>query len=171
LSAADGLGGIGWVDCALLAVLLLSMLLGLVRGLVFELLSLLGWVVAWLAALWFAPLAAPHIPVDSAGSELRYAAAFAACFVVALIVWAVLARLVRLLVQATPLSAVDRVLGAGFGLLRGAVLLLVLANVVALTSAAQSPKWRNSQGAAWLHVAMQNLKPLLPPQAAHLLPA
>lgn len=41
---------IGWVDWALLAVLLASVIVGLVRGLVFEVLSLLGWVAAYIAA-------------------------------------------------------------------------------------------------------------------------
>jgi membrane protein required for colicin V production len=167
----SGLGALVWVDWALLAVLLLSVLLGLVRGLVFELLALAGWVVAWFAAVWLAPLAAAWLPAGSASPGVRHAASFAACFLFVLIAWALLARLVRSLVQATPLSLIDRVLGAVFGLLRGGLLLLVLAAVLALTPAAQSADWRRSMGAAWLQAAKQALKPLLPTQLSELLSA
>lgn len=165
------LAQVGWVDWALLAVLAVSMLVGLVRGFVFELMSLAGWLVAWFAAQWFAPLAAPYLPVGSPGSALNHAAAFIACFLAALLVWGLIARLIRMLVRATPLSLADRGLGAGFGLLRGAVLLLALATVVALTPAAQSTGWQRSHGALWLNMSLQGLKPVLPAQLAHWLPA
>ena len=162
--------GLGWVDWALLTVLVLSVVAGLVRGLVFEVLSLIGWGVGWVAALWGAPLAAARLPVGEPGSTVNYAAGFAACFIATVIVWALAARAVRFLLHATPLSVIDRALGAGFGLLRGALLLLALVAVVGMTPASQSTGWRQSRGAAWLHATVQGLKPLLPPQARRLLP-
>jgi membrane protein required for colicin V production len=164
------LAAVGWLDWTLLAILLLSVVVGVWRGFVFEAMALAGWVVAWLGAQWFAPQAAPHVPVGVPGGALNHAAAFAACFVAALLAWAVLARLARLLVQATPLSAVDRVLGAGFGLLRGAVLLLALASVVLMTPARESTSWRDSRGALVLDAAILTLKPLLPTAARQWLP-
>lgn len=161
----------GWVDGALLAVLMVSAVVGLVRGFVYELLSLAGWLVAWFGAQWAAPQLAPHLPVGAAGSALNLGVAFALAFVAVMLVWALLARLVRLLIHATPLSWPDRLLGAVFGLLRGAVLLLAVATVVGLTPAAQSQGWRASQGARWLGAVLQGLKPLLPVPAARLLPS
>jgi membrane protein required for colicin V production len=78
-----------------------------------------------------------------------------------------------MLIHATPLSLPDRLLGAGFGLLRGGVLLLAVASAVSLTPAAQSQGWRASHGARWLGWHAAGLKPLLPPaaRAAGLLPA
>ena len=157
-----------WLDWALVSVLALSMVVGLVRGFVFECLSLAGWVVAWFVAQWAAPWLGPHIALGSAGSALNLGLAFALAFIGALIVWALLARLVRLLIHATPLSVVDRLLGALFGLLRGAVLLLAVATVVALTPASQSNGWRTSEGARWLGQALATLKPLLPEPVARL---
>lgn len=160
---------LGWIDLALLAVLLASVVVGVVRGFIFELMSLAGWVVAWFAAQWAAPQLAPVLPVGAPGSALNLGAAFALCFLGALIVWGLLARLVRLLLHATPLSLVDRGLGAGFGLLRGAVLLLALATVMSLTPAAQSQAWRHSHGARWLGLSLKALKPLLPEPAQRLM--
>jgi hypothetical protein len=87
---------LSWVDWALLG------RAGAVRDrrpgarFVFECLSLIGWVVAWFAAQWGAPELAPHLPVGSKGSALNLASALALCFVAALVVWTLLARLIRL---------------------------------------------------------------------------
>jgi membrane protein required for colicin V production len=162
---------LGLVDTVMLGVLLLSLIVGVWRGLVFEMLSLAGWVVAWIAAQWFAPSVAPHIPVGEPASSLNLGASYAILFVAVLIVWAILARLVRMLIRATPLSGIDRLLGAGFGLLRGLVLLVAIATVVSLTPLAKSPAWQQSQGAAWLQAMLRGLKPALPPDIARHLPA
>ena len=162
---------LSWVDLAMLGVLLLSLGLGLWRGFVLEVLALIGWVVAYFAAQWLAPQWAPHLPLGEPGSNLNHAASFAVAFVAVLIGWGLASRVLRMLVNATPLRGADRVLGAAFGLMRGVLLLMVLATVVALTPAASSPEWHRSQGVQWLAVAMQGLKPLLPPDIAHYLPA
>ena len=162
---------LGWIDWTLLAVLGVSVLVGLVRGFVFEVMSLAGWLVAWFAAQWGAPSLGPHLPIGSPGSPLNLSAAFLLCFLGALLTWALLSRLVRMLVHATPLSLADRALGGGFGLVRGMMLLLAVATVVAMTPAAQAQEWRGSHGAGWLMIVLHGLKPLLPPSMAALLPA
>ena len=161
---------LGWIDWALLAVLALSVLVGLWRGLVFELMSLVGWVVAYAVAQVASPRVADYVPIGAPDSALHQGAAFAATFVLTLLAWALLSRLVRLVVHATPLTALDRVLGAGFGLLRGGVLLLALATLVAFTPAVRAPAWQASHGAAWLALALQGLKPVLPTAVARHLP-
>jgi len=161
---------IGWVDIFFAGVLLVSVIAGLVRGLVFEVLSLVGWVVAYFGAQWLAPEVAPHLPVGRPGSALNLGAAFASAFIVVLLIWSLVARLVRLLVHATPLSLVDRALGAGFGLLRGAVVLLFVTTLVMLSSFAHSQAWRQSRGAVWAGEALQGIKPMLPAQLAGHLP-
>lgn len=153
---------IGTVDALLAGALLLSMLVGAWRGLVFELLSIAGWIAAWIAAQQFSAQLAPQVPIGSAGSGLNLAASFALVFIGALIAWAIAARLVRLLLHATPLSVVDRLLGAVFGLMRGAVLLLAVAYVVGLTPLAAAAAWKESVGAAWLGAVLQAAAPLLP---------
>ena len=162
---------LGAVDWALIAVLLLSIVVGLWRGLVFELLSLLGWIAAYIAAQMLAPSVAPWLPVGAQGSALNQAAAFALTFLAALIVWALASRLLRLLIHATPLQLIDRVLGALFGLVRGVVLLLAVTTVVLLTPAQRSPAWQHSQGVAWITALLQGLKPVLPDAIGRHLPA
>ena len=165
------MSSLGWVDIGLLAFLVLSIGFGLVRGLVFEVLSALGWVAAYFGAQWLAPLAEPYIHVGDPGSALNHGVAFASAFLVTLVVWSLAARLVRALVHATPLSPVDRLLGAGFGLVRGVVVLMALATLIGLTPLQRSPAWQQSEGVIWLNAALQGLKPLLPPGLSQHLPA
>jgi membrane protein required for colicin V production len=160
-----------WVDMALLAVLLVSIAIGVARGLVFEVMSLVGWVVAYFVAHWFAPEVAPHLPVGEPGSRANIAAAFALTFIVALLAWAVGSRIVRLIIHATPLSIVDRGLGAVFGGVRGVVVLLVLVTLVSMTPLAHSPECRESTAVPWLQAAVSGLKPLLPAPISKFLPA
>jgi membrane protein required for colicin V production len=157
------IAGLSWVDWALAAVLAVSVVVGLWRGLVYEVLSLIGWVVAFVVAQAYGAVVAAWLPFGGpAGSLGRLAAGFALTFLGALVVWTLLAKLVRLLISATPLSVLDRALGSLFGLVRGVVVLLAVALVVKLTPAARSPAWQASHGAAWLDVALQTLDPLWP---------
>lgn len=171
MGGAGSVTDIGWIDLALMVALALSVAIGLWRGFVLEVLALAGWVAAYVGAHWFAPQWAPRVPIGEPGSTLNFAAAFVAVFLVVLVGWGLAARVLRMLVNATPLRGADRVLGAAFGLLRGVLLLLILATVVALTPAAASAQWQSSQGAQWLGVALHGLKPLLPPDVARHLPA
>ena len=151
-------------DVAMLAVMVLSTAVGVWRGLVFELMSLLGWFVAYFAAQWMTLTVAPYVPVGVPGSALNQAAAFALSFLCALLVWALLSRLLKALVHATLLGGLDRLLGGIFGALRGLVLLLALAAVVTRTPWAESPSWQQSSGAAFLKVLLSGLAPALPAQ-------
>jgi membrane protein required for colicin V production len=156
---------LGWIDIAMLALIALSALAGAVRGLTFEILSLLGWVAAWFAGLWLGPLIAPHLPVGAPGSALNGIAAFACAFLIALILSGLAARAISALVGKTLLRPLDRLLGAVFGVLRGLLVLLALAIVVAYTPIGSSAAWRESHGAAWLNTILRELVPLVAPEA------
>jgi membrane protein required for colicin V production len=160
-----------WVDLAMFAWLLLSMLIGVWRGLLFELLSLAGLLVAWFGCQWAAPQVATWLPVGEPGSRMNHVAALVLGFVALRLAWALLSSLLRLIVHATPLQWPDRALGAGFGALRGVVVLLVVAAVAGFTPMAKAPEWKRSQGAAWLNAALDGIRPLLPIELSQHLPA
>jgi len=151
---------LGWVDIALLAFLAVSVVVGLLRGFVFELLSLAGWFAAYFAGRWLTPVAEAYMPVGDPGSVLKYGATFACVFVAVLVVCSLAARLIRSLIRATPLSPIDRLLGAVFGLARGLVVLLVVVTIVGVSPLARSPAWLQSQGAVWLNALLKELRPI-----------
>jgi membrane protein required for colicin V production len=157
------MAGFSWVDWALAIVLLLSVTIGLWRGLVYEILALVGWIVAFAVAKWYGAEAAAWLPIGEPGSTLRLAAAYAVTFFAVLIAWTLMAKLVRMMISATPLTVIDRALGAGFGLARGLLFLLLVAVLVPLIPpASNSTAWKSSVGAAWLGVMLKELKPMLP---------
>ena len=146
----------------MLAVLFVSMIVGLVRGVVFEMLAVAGWFVAYFAAQWAAPQLSPYIPIGVTGSAIYLAVTLVIGFFVALVVWTLLARLVRMLIHATPLSVVDRLGGAGFGALRGVFIALLLVLVVGASPLAESGTWQASRAAPVLAGVLRDAAPMLP---------
>lgn len=152
---------LGWVDIALLAVFGVSVLIGLWRGFVFEIVSLLGWLVAFVIANSAGPFLAGFVPVGDE-PQVRLWIAYIVVFVVILVTCTLLARMLRALIAATPLSFVDHLLGGTFGALRGALVCVVVATLVMLSPYATSTAWKKSHGALWLGMALEGLKPVLP---------
>lgn len=159
-----------WIDLAFAIGLTVSVVVGVWRGLVTELLALLGWVVASVASQVFGVDAAAHVPVGEAGSRINVLSGMALVFVSAWVGWAVLSWGLVQVIKASGLGGTDRLLGAFFGLLRGLLVALVLVALVNLTPLAQSQPWRTSRSVAWLDVALQGLRPALPPEVIQFLP-
>ena len=153
---------LGWVDLALLAMFGLSVLIGLWRGFVFEIVSLLGWLVAFIIANSAGPFLAGLVPPDWSTPQVRLWMCYIAVFVLVLVCCTLLARMLRALIAATPLSFVDHLLGGIFGVVRGALILVVVATLVTLSPYANSAQWKSSHGALWLGLALEGLKPILP---------
>lgn len=166
----ETLAKLSWLDWTMLAVIAVSVVVGLVRGLLFEVMSLLGWVVAYVAAQAFSPQVAAVLPVGAPGSAVNMAASFVLIFVACLIGWSFLSWIVKKLVQASPLSPVDRLLGAAFGLLRGVLVAVVAGTIVSLTPWAKSEVWQASYGAAGVRSVLASVKPWLPPDLSRHLP-
>lgn len=135
-----------WADWVLLAALLVSIVIGIIRGFTREFFGLVSWVVAVVAALLLAPAALgwlePHIATPSLRIAASYAVVFFGFLVLGAIVTAVVSTLVR---KSASLSAVDRSVGGGFGLIRGVLVGVVLVWLVGLTPARQDPWWAQSK--------------------------
>jgi len=152
---------LGWVDIALLAVFGLSVLIGLWRGFVFEIVSLLGWLVAFVIANSAGPFLAEFVPFGG-DPQVRLWAAYIVVFLAILLTCTLLARMLRALISATPLSFVDHLLGGVFGVMRGALICVVIGTLVMLSPFASSTTWKASHGSLWLGMALEGLKPVLP---------
>jgi|TARA_R110002072_G_scaffold115183_6_gene245382 membrane protein required for colicin V production len=115
-----------WADWTICAIIVLSALISLQRGFVKEALSLAVWFAAIVVSMLFHQnlqvLLADYIQTSS----LRQIAAFAILFFITLIVGSMVNHLVAAIVKATGLSGTDRLLGTIFGVLRGAMVVLVI---------------------------------------------
>ena len=160
----------GLVDGCLLAVLLLSLCIGAWRGLVYELVSLAGWAAAFVAAQWLANDAANYLPLSGVDPAIRYAAGFLVVFIAAIFASALVAFVAQKLVAAMGMRPADRALGALFGAVRGAILLLVATVVIQVTPLHTGQWWQESKGAPVLVAVLGGLKPALPVQLGRYLP-
>jgi membrane protein required for colicin V production len=151
-----------WADLLLGAVLLVSLIVGAVRGLVFEALSLAAWVIAYLASPFLAPTVATWLPPATEHGAWQELAALVLAFVLVLVLVSVAARLLRALLHATPLKGVDRLMGAGFGLLRGVLLCLLAAVLLGFTPLRKHPAWEQSHARPLMATVLEMLSPLLP---------
>ncbi len=146
-----------WVDAIILGILGLSVLIGLMRGLVAELLSMVIWVAAFLVAAWFGPDVAALFENAISLSVARVSLGYAICFFGVLLIGAIVRFAARRLIWSTGLTGIDRLLGVGFGFVRGALVATMLVFLLGLTAITREPWWQQSvllppfQGtAAWL---------------------
>ena len=108
-----------WVDWTIIGIIAISAVLSLRRGFVKEAISLASWVAAFIVGRLFSDVLADIISgyLDVPPS-VHLLIAFSVLFIATLIVGNLLASLIGGLVHATGLSATDRILGVGFGVLR-----------------------------------------------------
>jgi len=147
------------IDYLIMGIILVSALIGIWRGFVREALSLLIWV----AAFWLAYVGATALEVYLAGmisdQALRLAVSFVVLFLAVHIVGFIISRLLSTVIKSVGLRGVDRVAGAGFGLVRGFVVIAVLVLLAGMTPMVQETIWQQSymvgvieQVLAWLQM-------------------
>ena len=132
-------------DYVMILVLTAFTITGALRGFVLEALSIVLWpltaFIAWLLADQVAPMFESFVGEP----QLRVVAAFMLIFLLVFIVGTIVIYLVH---RALPLRGVLRrpnvILGAVVGLLRGAVIIVIVFLVAGITSLPQRPWWRES---------------------------
>ncbi len=147
------------LDWIILMLLMFSALLAAAQGFFFEIISLAGAVGGYLLAAWgcgrLAPVFLPYVKSQSVAQLTAFLAIFFAVVVLA----GALARIIRWMVHESGFRWVDRLLGAAFGFVRGAV--IVTAGLLAMTAfVPESRQLADSQlashfllagrGASWL---------------------
>ncbi len=151
------------LDWLLLAGLALSALVGLLRGAAYEVIALGGWFAAFVLAHLYAAWLGAYLLGDLVRQpDLRTALAYVACFVLVLLAAGVLATLARLLLRSTGLGMLDRSLGALFGVLRGALVIVLLALAAGYTQLPSSDVWKGSLLAPLASAGAARVAPLLP---------
>jgi membrane protein required for colicin V production len=149
-------------DYVVLTIVGISILLGVLRGLLREALSLLAWVAAFWVANAYTVEIAPLLPEAIPTEAVRFFAAFVLLFIGALLLMSLVTIAVAELVKTLKLGVYDKGLGALFGLLRGALIVLTLVLLAGMTSLPHREGWRNAMFSAPLEAFAADVKPWLP---------
>ncbi|MCB1889017.1 MAG: CvpA family protein [Rhodocyclaceae bacterium] len=153
-------------DIVVIGLLAICAGLGFWRGFVSEVLAIAAWVVAIvLARLFTVPLAEQMIFIE--GELVRQAAAFLAILIGTLMAGGILRWILRELLKAAGLGAADRILGAGFGVVKGLVIALVVVLLGGLTGVSQAGWWRQAVLTPPLETAVLAARPLMPEAVAN----
>lgn len=134
-----------WIDFAIVGICIASAAFGFWRGFVKEAIALVTWLLAILLAWQAAWMVEPRLGEWTAAPELRIWAARAIIFVAILVIGGLLAWLLRAVIRKTGLSSTDRSLGAVFGVLRGVLLVGLLAIVVDLAELETESWWADAK--------------------------
>ena len=123
-----------WMDYVIIAVIGLSVITGLFRGFIKELIALGVWILAiWLAFNYSSaldPWLQPYVHDKTA----RTVVSFVAILLATIIVGGLFNALLSFILHRAGLSGTDRLLGMGFGFVRGVFIVALLMLVVKMTS-------------------------------------
>jgi membrane protein required for colicin V production len=136
-----------YIDLAVALIVLISMIYAIWRGFVAETLSVFAWAAAAFAALYFAPLIAPHAQKLISPAWIGTAASYVIVFLVVLIPLSFISYRFAENVHNSPVGALDRSLGGIFGVVRG-LAIVGIAYIVfsAFVPVPKQPAWVSEAG-------------------------
>jgi membrane protein required for colicin V production len=119
----EAMNGLDWI---IVAALVFSVITAAAQGFFFELFSLVGTVVGYLLAAWGYKRVAPWFVPYVKNEWVADATAFLVIFLAVVVLAGIAGRIARWAMKEVGLRWFDRLLGAAFGLLRGALVVSVL---------------------------------------------
>ena len=131
-------------DIAVIVVITLSALIGLWRGVIREVFALAAWMAAVACMFLFGDKLGNMLPIAQDTLWLRTLAGYALVFIGVFVILSVAGFLFSKVVNAIGLSCVDRGLGMMFGVLRGALIVVLLVFIAGATTLPQASWWRDS---------------------------
>lgn len=134
------------VDYILATVVALSTIYGAIRGFLRESIALLAWLIGLWLAWRYESLLTPYLGGALEGTDLQVWVARGLLLLAALVTGSVVGSLLSYLVQRSGLSlGVDRILGAAFGVVRGAVIVGLLVMLGQAADLMHEPWWQKSR--------------------------
>jgi len=115
-----------WIDYAIVAIVGLSVITGLFRGFVKELIALCVWILALWLAFTYSPVLDPFLAKYLHDKTARTVVAFVAILLGTLIAGGLFNALLSFILSRSGLSGTDRLLGMGFGFVRGVFIVALL---------------------------------------------
>lgn len=154
-------------DYAVLIIVALSVILSVMRGLLREVLAIFGWVAAFYVAKTYTNQLVPMMPTDIPNESLRILAAFLVLFLATLLVASLLAIALSAIFKKIGLGWLNRLLGAGFGMVRGLLIVCILVFLAGLTNMPKDTRWRNAMFSSPLEALVTSMLPWIPVSIAN----
>ncbi len=123
-----------WVDLAIVAIIGLSVFTGLVRGFVKELISLAVWILAFWVAYNYSQSLEPFLQKYIQDLTARKVTAFILLLIGTLVAGGLVNAILSFILKRSGLSGTDRILGMGFGFVRGIFIVALIMVVIKMTS-------------------------------------
>lgn len=176
-----------WVDYIFLLIFFFSIIAGFARGLIREVISLVALVAAFIIAILFSsPLgysivnsnivqniinhaqASTGVNATTPAIYVAIALSFGVLFAAVVLLGAIVSFLIGIAFRSGILGIGNRILGAGFGFVRGLIINLVIIFVVQLTPVGASASWVESSIVRSYQPAVQWLGTIVSPALQNL---
>lgn len=128
------------LDVVFLIITGVSALVGIARGMTKELLSLAGWILAAVAVFYMTPLLDPVMQKYIASKVLASVVSGMIILIVFCVVWILTVDKIASVIRSSKLSALDRVLGFAFGMVRGIIIVILIAMMLTTLIPEESKK-------------------------------
>lgn len=132
------------IDVAILAIIGLSMLTGLVRGFVKELIALGIWILAFWLAYHYTASTETLLQTYISDPSVRKITGFVAILLATLLAGGIVNATLSFILKRSGLSGTDRLLGMGFGFMRGVFVVSLVIVVLNMTSIPHDNYFRDS---------------------------
>ncbi|HHF7343968.1 CvpA family protein [Legionella feeleii] len=123
-----------WVDLVIIGIIALSVVTGLIRGFVKELIAMGVWILAIWLAFNYSQNLDPWLQKFIQDKTARKITAFIMILFGTLIAGGIVNALLGFILKSTGLSGTDRILGMGFGFVRGVFIVALVMVVIKMTS-------------------------------------
>jgi len=155
-----------WIDYGIAGILCISALLGFLRGFVREFFAMLVWFAAIWASVQYHQQVIALLPEKITNHMLRQAMSYAILFFGVLFLGSLINIFISQMLYRKRLAGSDRLLGMGFGFLRGVILVTILIFLAGLTPIPGQQWWRQSACIPPFQALAVWLKGNLPPNLA-----
>lgn len=151
-----------WIDIAMIGLFVVSILIGIYRGFVKEVLSVAAWLLAAYFAFMFGEQASVYVKPYVKQSPLDLFIAYVGVFLVALILFSIVGYILSKLFESTGMTGIDRSIGSLFGVLRAALIVVVLILVGHFMAMDHQQWWTDSNFIPYFDPLVEWVKSLLP---------
>lgn len=129
-----------WLDLLLVTILVLSVASSFAKGFVRELVGLIAAIAGLLCGCWFYRIAGDTMRAYVGSEGVANLCGFLLIFTAAVLLGWIVSLLIGVMVKAVGLSWLDRLMGAGFGLARGAVVCVAVITAMVAFMPGSNPK-------------------------------